>query len=242
MNQARVLLVDDDPGGLHALLQLLSAAASCSDVAIAGSGSEALRLLARLRPHVLVAALTLGRGPGGSELCRRVREAPLLRHMGIAVFAQERASRGDDLAASVGADLCLARQDLLQVLPGKISWLLDRAHERLGARLRHGELLVCTEGERAWVGSRPLRLTPLEFQVLSILLADPEPVHSAHELLSIAYQRLGRNEGTLAERVAVARIKLVVHRIRTKLGTEHSDLIQCVRRRGYRIRLARSEC
>jgi DNA-binding NarL/FixJ family response regulator len=68
-----VLTVDDQPVFLHAVRELLAATPGFQQVAEAGSGTQGLRLAARLRPDLVLVDVRMP-GMDGIETARRLRE------------------------------------------------------------------------------------------------------------------------------------------------------------------------
>jgi DNA-binding response OmpR family regulator len=79
---------------------------------------------------------------------------------------------------------------------------------------------------RAYRGGRPVPLTATEFRVLATLVSEPGRVFSRPELVCAA----------LGENVKVTKRTIDVHIVglRRKLGPP--DVIEAVRRQGYRVR------
>jgi signal transduction histidine kinase/CheY-like chemotaxis protein len=89
----RVLVVDDDPDSNAAVQAVLS---TCNaDVRVAGSGAQALELLARWRPHVFVFDIDMPE-VDGYELIRRVRALAPERGGRVPALALTAYARTDD--------------------------------------------------------------------------------------------------------------------------------------------------
>lgn len=106
-----------------------------------------------------------------------------------------------------------------------------------GAAGGHGArrgLTVDRPAWSAWLDGRLLDLTYLEFEVLDFLVRHPGRVYSRADLLRQVWgQRVDDDPGPGGRTVDV-----LVTRLRRKLGPEHRDLIETVRRVGYRYRPA----
>lgn len=68
----RILVVDDHPLFRHGLVQLLSSDEGFSVCGESGSAPEALSLIRKLKPHLVIADLSLA-GPSGLELTKSIR-------------------------------------------------------------------------------------------------------------------------------------------------------------------------
>ncbi|OAA20512.1 transcriptional regulatory protein [Frankia sp. EI5c] len=89
----------------------------------------------------------------------------------------------------------------------------------------------------AWqvlVDGRPVDLTYLEFEVLDYLVRHPGRVHSREELLREVWRQDPGELGASAPRT----VDVMITRLRRKLGLQHRDRIETVRRVGYRYRPA----
>ncbi|WP_455356335.1 winged helix-turn-helix domain-containing protein [Streptomyces sp. SYSU K217416] len=78
----------------------------------------------------------------------------------------------------------------------------------------------------AEVDGRPLDLTYLEFELLAHLVAHPHRVHTRDQLVTTVWGYGHVGDGRTVD--------VHVARLRRKLGAEHRDTIQTVRRVGYK--------
>jgi len=108
--------------------------------------------------------------------------------------------------------------------------LLDFRHASFQhqARLQRGDLVVDFEGYEARLRGRSLQLTRREFELLRFLASHPGRAFTREQLLARAWD--GEYAG------GVRTVDVHVRRLRAKLGREHENLIQTVRRMGYRFR------
>ncbi|WP_018636787.1 winged helix-turn-helix domain-containing protein [Parafrankia elaeagni] len=89
----------------------------------------------------------------------------------------------------------------------------------------------------AWqvlVDGQPIDLTYLEFEVLDYLVRHPGRVHSREQLLREVWGQDPGSMGASAPRT----VDVMITRLRRKLGRQHRDSIETVRRVGYRYRPA----
>jgi two-component system alkaline phosphatase synthesis response regulator PhoP len=93
--------------------------------------------------------------------------------------------------------------------------------------VEHGPLVLNLETYQAHVGSRPLDLTYMEYELLRFLATHPHRVFSRETLLSRVwgYEYFG----------GARTVDVHIRRLRAKLGEEHAHLIQTVRSVGYRF-------
>lgn len=88
--------------------------------------------------------------------------------------------------------------------------------------------LVSIDGVQrtAWVDGRQLDLTYLEFELLAHLVAHPHRVHTRDQLVTTVWGYGHVGDGRTVD--------VHVARLRRKLGAEHRQVIQTVRRVGYK--------
>ncbi|MFJ5528613.1 winged helix-turn-helix domain-containing protein [Streptomyces sp. NPDC093261] len=87
-------------------------------------------------------------------------------------------------------------------------------------------LRIDTARRTAEVAGRPLDLTYLEFELLAHLVAHPHRVHTRDQLVSTVWGYGHVGDGRTVD--------VHIARLRRKLGAEHRQAIQTVRRVGYK--------
>ncbi|HKR99788.1 MAG TPA: response regulator [Candidatus Dormibacteraeota bacterium] len=97
---ARVLIVDDDPGYQRLLdIRLRQSGAT---TALAGTGEEGLELLESFAPQLVIADLRMP-GIDGLELCRRIRADPAHKRLPILILTS--AEHSSEIGEVVGLGL-----------------------------------------------------------------------------------------------------------------------------------------
>jgi DNA-binding response OmpR family regulator len=93
--------------------------------------------------------------------------------------------------------------------------------------VEYGDLTLNLETYQAHIGSRPLDMTYMEYELLKFLAQNPGKVFTREILLSRVwgYEYYG----------GARTVDVHVRRLRAKLGEEHAGLIQTVRSVGYRF-------
>jgi two-component system KDP operon response regulator KdpE len=180
MPGARILLVDDEPAIQRALGPLLRARGY--DVDIAASGHEALRLFADRAPDLIVLDLGLP-DLEGSEVCRRIRQASPIP----IVVLSARGGEADKVAAlDLGADDYVTKPFGPEELLARIRVALRRVaatDEGEKGQLRAGDLTIDYDRHRVLRGGIEIRLTPKEFDLLSLLARNHDRVLTHRAIL-----------------------------------------------------------
>ncbi len=206
---ARVLVVEDDPSTRALVARVLAGAGYA--IIEATDGAQALDLLARADPALVVLDVGLP-GVDGFEVCRRLRRdsrVPILMLTGH--VAEEDVLRGFEL----GVDDYLTKPFSPRVLAARVTTVLRRAaegdrRERERERcVRAGSLELDTWGYEVRMDGQAVRLTPLEFRILHILVANAGRVVPYGRLIEFAWGPEGGSR---------SRLKVRIHSIRDKLG------------------------
>ena len=181
---ARILLVDDEVAIQRALAPLLRSRGY--EVEVVGTGGDALRML-ELRPPDLI-VLDLGLPDlEGAEVCRRVRgtsKVPI-------VVLSARGSETDKIAAlDIGADDYVTKPFSPEELLARIRVALRRvfsADEGDVGRATFGDLTIDYDRHRVLRGADEIRLTPKEFDLLSLLAHNPDRVLTHRAILKAVW-------------------------------------------------------
>ncbi|MGI8553211.1 MAG: response regulator transcription factor [Dehalococcoidia bacterium] len=167
MSGARVVVVDDEPQVLRLLRTALTERGY--DVATAASGEEALVLLAKRPPDVVILDLVMP-GMSGFEVCRAVREYSAVPIIVVSARGEE---RDKVLALDEGADDYLTKPFGMEELLARIRVALRHATPNGGstkAVFRNGDLRIDFEARRIWRGADEVHLTPTEYDLLKFLV------------------------------------------------------------------------
>jgi DNA-binding response OmpR family regulator len=228
MQDARILVVDDDPDVRGLVRELLERAGA--RVADAADGRQALRLLYDVRPDVIVLDVTMPEMDGWQTL-ERIRdlvEVPVLmltaRDPELEKVRGLQAGADDYVTKPFGRQELLARVEvLLRRAAAQPAWSTQRE------AYTDGRLSVDVAGAHVRVDDRDLQLTPLEFRMLITFLRNKGQVLSRDQLLEHVWGG--------AEAVHADQVKVTVSLLRRKLGEEGRG-IETVRGFGYRWRSA----
>ncbi len=221
----KVLVVDDEPG----IVDVLTLGLSAEDVRVVAAGdvARALAAMERERPDLVVLDVGLP-GGDGFDVLRRIRETS---DVPVVMLTARGDVRDRVTGLESGADDYVAKPFDLDELVARIRAHLRRRVIDLAERaptgiLVAGNLVLDVGLRRARRGEHPLDLTTREFDLLALLVAEPERVHTKAAILrrvwGYAY------DPNLVE--------VYVGYLRRKLG--EPQLIETVRGAGYRIVVA----
>lgn len=169
----QILLVDDEVSLQRAMVPLLRARGY--EVVVAGSGRGALEAFERERPDLIILDLGLP-DMDGSDVCRQVRdraETPI-------VILSARGAEKDKVAAlDQGADDYVTKPFGPDELLARVRVALRRSLGRdqsLHGQLQRGDLTIDFDKRRVYRGELEIRLTPKEFELLTVLVRHADRV------------------------------------------------------------------
>jgi DNA-binding response OmpR family regulator len=226
MSHTRVLVVDDDPITRELLRGVLERAGH--DVREAADGRAGLRDLYAAPPDLVILDVEMPELDGWTTLerIRDISEVPVL--MLTARETELERVRG----LKGGADDYVVKPFGHQELAARVQALLRRAGNRADEQQTYADALVRIDYAQRAVSyaEREVRLTPLEFKLLTTFVRNPNQVLSRDQLLELVW---GDTLGVSPEQV-----KLYVGYLRHKLDPDApgSTPIETVRGFGYRYR------
>ena len=176
----RILLVDDEVSIQRAVAPLLRSRGY--EVEVAGTGKDALAMVAARMPDVVVLDLGLP-DLEGTEVCRRIRE-----HSAVPILVlSARVSENDKVSAlDIGADDYITKPFGPEELLARIRVILRRAATEEApeaGRLQAGGLVIDYDRHRVLRGEEEIRLTPKEFELLSLLARSADRVLTHRAIL-----------------------------------------------------------
>ncbi len=224
--KSRILIVDDEPDIRRLVVELVERAGYDADAA--ADGREALRMLYESRPNLVVLDVAMPRMDGWVvlERIRDVSEVPVLM---LTAFGTEREKvRGLEAGADDYVVKPFGRDELL----ARVTALLRRARPAPETAPAYADELITVDfAQRAvTVASRPVTLTPTEFELLAAFVRHRNQVLSHDQLLDLAWR-----DGAGA---SPSQVKLYVGYLRRKFAeaTDEPVPIETVRGFGYRYR------
>jgi len=226
MTATRVLIVEDDLNIVDLIRSNLLVRGF--DVQVSSSGSDALELIEKSEPSVVLLDLMLPT-VNGFDLCREIRQQS---DVGLIVVSA-RADESDKVRAlNLGADDYLTKPFDVEELLARMAATLRRSRvtdlESSVAEITFGQIRIDMEAKAVFKNHDRVQLTPTEFSLLRVLALNMGRLMSYRELLREVW---GVGYETSREYVRV-----YVGRLRSKL--EEADgpaLIVTEPRAGYRL-------
>ncbi|WP_129658959.1 MtrAB system response regulator MtrA [Rothia halotolerans] len=220
--KARILVVDDD----EALAEMVGIVLSNEgfEPTFCETGDRALAAFDSYDPDLVLLDLMLP-GINGIEVCERIRESS-----DVPVIMLTAKSDTEDVVRGLeaGADDYIAKPFKPAELLARIRTRLRTGDSRPAERLEIGDLHVDLAGRAVTRDGEPVRLTPLEYDLLVNLAQEPGQVLSRDTLL----QRIWGYDTDADRRL----VNVHVQRLRAKIekDPEKPQLIQTVRGVGYK--------
>ncbi len=215
----RLLVVEDDPDLRRQLTAALTDAGYAVDAAKDGEEGHFLGDTEPYDAVVLDLGLPIIDGVSVLEKWRRAgRKMPVL-----ILTARDRWS--DKVAGfDAGADDYVAKPFHMEEVLARIRALLRRAAGHASSEISVGPVVLDTKSAKVSVDGMPVKLTSLEFRLLSYLMHHKGKVVSRNELVEHLYdQDFDRDSNT---------VEVFVGRLRKKLGV---DVLHTIRGMGYTV-------
>lgn len=182
----RALVVDDEKlivKGIRFSLEQDEMQVDC-----AYDGEEALELAKSNQYDIILLDVMLPK-LNGFEVCQQIRE---FSSVPIIMLT----ARGDDmdkiLGLEYGADDYITKPFNILEVKARIKAIMRRVEPKKTAgevsmMIESGEMKLDCEGRRAYIDSREIGLTAKEFEVLELLMRNPNKVYSRESLLKIVW-------------------------------------------------------
>lgn len=161
--------------------------------AAAYNASECRDFFREHTADLLLLDINLG-DSSGFALCKELREktgVPIL-------FISARTSDDDQIAAlTIGGDDYIPKPYSLSVLLAKVKAVLKRFGQNTAAKYSDGYLAVDFQAKQVFAAGSPVKLTALEFRLLSYLMQNENRVISKQELFEKVWGDKFTGDGTL---------------------------------------------
>lgn len=221
----RILVIEDEVQLARHVVRALTRHGH--DAAAHHDGAEGLKAALEHPPELIVLDLNLPSLDGFSVLAR-LKEAKCPARVIILTARGEVDHRVKGLKA--GADDYLAKPFSMDELAARVEALGRRAATPTAADLLDvADLHMDVQHRRVTRAGKPISLSPREFDVLQVLMQEPDRVFSRTELCERVWQRDHEYDTRTVE--------IFITRLRKKVDTGFAGpLIQTIRSVGYTIR------
>ncbi len=222
----RIMVVEDDPAMARLLRDNLEYDGFAVDVA--DSGRQALAMVARCAPDLVLLDLMLPQGPDGFEVCRTLSHGQARVPVIILSARSQKEDRVRGL--TLGADDYVTKPFALDELLARVHAVLRRTRPPLHL-LQIGDTQIDFRRLRATRGGEPLELTDREFSILRCLAERGGSVVSREELLQLVWGYV--------DAPVTRTVDNFICRLRQKLEPDprHPTFIRKVYGDGYRLAL-----
>lgn len=215
----KILVVDDELEVLTIIqLGLMRAG---YEVITASNAALALQLLAKEKPALAVLDVMMP-DMDGYDLVQAIRQRS---NMPILMLTAKGSVAGEVASLELGADDYITKPFSMENLAAHIKALLRRSGEN-DQVLRRGPLALSRTERRVFCDTIQLKLRPLEYELLALMMERPRHLFTREEL----YQEVWGKDYHEGERG----LDVVVASVRRKLG-KHDCLIQTEHGIGYRL-------
>ncbi|WP_216379431.1 MtrAB system response regulator MtrA [Arcanobacterium phocae] len=217
----RILVVDDDPGISEMVAILLESEGY--EVSVCANGSNVLALFKAEHPDLVLLDVMLP-GMDGVSVCRVLRE-----ESDVPIIMMSAKTDSVDVIAGLeaGADDYVTKPFENSVLLARVKVRLRRT-ENEAEVLRVADLSIDLKAHEVRRGDSLVHLTPLEFDLLTVLARKPYQVFSREELLEQVWG-YRHSADTRLVNVHIQRLRAKVER-----DPENPDVVLTVRGVGYR--------
>jgi DNA-binding response OmpR family regulator len=224
MSSTRILIIEDEQDVIDLLtLHLRKAGFALS---AATDGSSGLRKAREETPALIILDLMLPKMPG-LEICKVLKTDIATRHIPVIMLTAKAEEIDRIVGLEFGADDYVTKPFSPRELVLRINAILRRGKGAEEKKLSIGQITLDPARHHVVVGGKPVRLTSVEFKLLSMLMQRQGRVQARDRLLNEVwgYESL----------IDTRTVDTHVRRLRKKLG-KAAVAIETVRGFGYRIR------
>jgi DNA-binding response OmpR family regulator len=215
---AKILVVDDEKlivkGIRFSLLQ------DGMEVDCAYDGEEAVELAKKTEYDVVLLDIMLPK-LDGFEVCQAIRE---FSDMPIIMLTAKGGDMDKILGLENGADDYITKPFNILEVKARIKAIIRRSNRKSrqpaaqkSNMIVAGDLKLDREGRRVFVGEREINLTAKEFDLLELLVCNPNKVYSREALLTCVWGNKASESGD------VRTVDVHVRRLREKIEPSPSD-------------------
>ncbi|WP_170769754.1 phosphate regulon transcriptional regulator PhoB [Ruegeria lacuscaerulensis] len=186
-DQPTVLVVEDELAQREVLAYNLEAEGF--RVSKAANGDEAMLLVDEDSPDIIVLDWMMP-NLSGIEVCRRLKSRPDTRSIPIIMLSARTEEVDKVRGLETGADDYVVKPYSVVELMARVRTQLRRVRPAtVGIRLEFDDIILDSETHKVSRGSKPLKLGPTEFRLLSTFMEKPGRVWSREQLLDRVWGR-----------------------------------------------------
>ena len=215
----RVLVVDDEKlivKGIRFSLEQDGMEVDC-----AYDGEEAIEMAKRTEYDIVLLDVMLPKHDG-FEVCQAIRE---FSDMPIIMLTAKGGDMDKILGLEYGADDYISKPFNILEVKARIKAIIRRSarsrrqkkEEKTDGMIGSGDLKMDTEGRRVFIGDKEINLTAKEFDLLELLVRNPNNVYSRESLLTYVWGNRAMENGD------VRTVDVHVRRLREKIEPSPSD-------------------
>lgn len=223
----KVLVVDDESSIVSAIAYALRREGY--EVETANDGEEALVKVASFHPQVMILDVMMPR-LDGYGVCRRLEDR---EDIGIILLTVKNDIVDKIVGLEMGADDYMTKPFEIRELLARVKALMRRVEksspppdEQKNQAIVNGDLRIHAAHRTVTVKEEKLDLTPKEFDLLTILMSNPERVYTRDDLLD----RVWGMEYAGGTRT----VDIHIQRLRKKIGDTDQQKLQTVYGIGYK--------
>ena len=215
---AKILVVDDEKlivKGIRFSLEQEGMEVDC-----AYDGEEAIELARKTEYDMVLLDVMLPKHDG-YEVCQAIRE---FSDMPIIMLTAKGGDMDKILGLEYGADDYISKPFNILEVKARIKAIIRRSlkakrqkREEPSSMIGSGDLKMDTEGRRVFIGEKEINLTAKEFDLLELLVRNPNKVYSREALLNYVWGNRAMDSGD------VRTVDVHVRRLREKIEPSPSD-------------------
>ena len=215
---ARVLVVDDEKLIVKGIR--FSLEQDGFEVDWAYDGEEAIELAKKTEYDIVLLDVMLPKHDG-FEVCQAIRE---FSDMPVIMLTAKGGDMDKILGLEYGADDYISKPFNILEVKARIKAIIRRSlkakrqkREEPSSMIGSGDLKMDTEGRRVFIGEKEINLTAKEFDLLELLVRNPNKVYSREALLNYVWGNRAMDSGD------VRTVDVHVRRLREKIEPSPSD-------------------
>ena len=218
MDQINILVVDDEKE-IADLVEIYLVSDGYK-VFKANNALDGLEILEKEEIHLVLLDIMMP-GMDGLEMCRKIRET---NNIPIIMLSAKSTDLDKILGLEYGADDYITKPFNILEVKARIKAIMRRNSRRNGKNGRQedhmvvcGDLKLDREGRRVFIQEKEIKLTAKEFDLLELLVTNPNKVYSREALLGYVWGNKAMDNGD------VRTVDVHVRRLREKIEPSPSD-------------------